>query len=196
MKIPSVRLGQKTTSTARFDPFNNRLSRDIRNSLAEAFVDALPELDKSRFRGTAEQWLANHLDDVYADYVHARLKRYHQVIDAIKLNRIQDAKLQGLIIWNHGLFFEFHEHFERIWHQTTGDDYQALKGLIQAAGVYIHLKFNHRKAAARLADKSSARIKRYSACLAFIANLDLLLKKLEALDIVAPQLISNPDQPE
>ena len=191
MKKQSVSSHPKKTSPARFDPFNSRLSRDIRNTLSEAFVDALLQVDKSRYQSTAEQWLARNLDDLHAGYIRDRLKRYDHVFDQIMINRINDAKLQTLIIWNHGLFFEVHEHLERIWQQTTGDEYQALKGLIQAAGVYIHLKFNRRPAAARLAIKSSDRIRKYSACLTFIANLKLLLDKLKNLDIIPPQL-ENP----
>jgi hypothetical protein len=191
MDKQSVSSHPKKTSPARFDPFNNRLSRDIRNTLSEAFVDALLQVDKSRYQSTADQWLARNLDDLYADYIQDRLKRYDRVFDQIMINRINDAKLQTLIIWNHGLFFEVHEHLERIWQKTTGDEYQALKGLIQAAGVYIHLKFNHRPAAARLAIKSSDRIQKYSECLTFIANLKLLLDKLKNLDIIPPQL-KNP----
>jgi hypothetical protein len=191
MKKQSVSSRPKKKSCARFDPFNNRLARDIRNTLSAAFVDAMLQVDKSRYQRTAEQWLARNLDDVYAGYIKDRLKRYGHVFDQIKLNRINDAKLQALIIWNHGLFFEVHEHLERIWQKTTDDEYQALKGLIQAAGVYIHLKFNHRPAAERLAIKSSDRIQKYSDCLTFIANLNLLLEKLKNLDIIPPQL-KNP----
>jgi hypothetical protein len=62
--------------------------------------------------------------------------------------------------------------------------------LIQAAGVYIHLKYDNRAAAERLAIKASARIRKYADCLAFIANLNLLLDKLKHLD-PAPPLLSN-----
>jgi len=179
---------------ARFDPFNSRLSRDIRNTLAKSFVDALLRLDDSLYRRAAGNWLAGNLDDESTGYIHDRLKRYDRALNQIKENRIKDAKLQALIIWNHGLFFEVHEHLERIWQTTTGDEYQALKGVIQAAGVYIHLKFNHRAPAETLAVKSSNRLQKYSDCLTFIANLNLLLDKLNNLD-PAPPLLTNPELP-
>jgi len=185
-------LRSEKTCAAHFDPFTSRLSRDIRNTLAESFVDALPQLDDSIYRRAAEQWLAENLGDESTGYIHDRLKRYDRAFNQIKENRIKDAKLQALIIWNHGLFFEVHEHLERIWQATTGDEYQALKGLIQAAGVYIHLKFNHRAPAGKLAIKSSNRIQKYSDCLTFIADLNLLLDKLNSLDPVPPQL-TNPE---
>lgn len=172
----------------RFDPFGNRLSRDIRNTLAESYVDALQQLDESVYRLVAEQWLAKNLDDEFAGYIQDRIKRYDRTFNQIQKTCSQDAKRQALIIWNHGLFFEVHEHLERIWQKTAGDEYQGLKGLIQAAGVYIHLKYDHPAAAEKLALKSSNRIRNYADSLTFIANLNLLLDKLETLDPTPPQL--------
>ncbi len=191
MEKQSASLPRKKSSPARFDPFNSRLSRDIRNTLAEAFVDALLQLDKFGYQHTAEQWFAKNLDDESSGYIQDRIKRYDRAFNQIKVNRIEDAKLQALIVWNHGLFFEVHEHLEQIWHQTAGDEYQALKGLIQAAGVYIHLEYKHRAAAEKLAVKSLDRIQKYGVCLNFIANLNTLLDKLKTLDAAPPQLHPN-----
>ena len=188
MKKHCVSSRREKISTSRFDPFNHRLSRDIRNSLAEAFVDALQAADKSCYQRTADQWLAKNLADAYAGYIQDRLKRYGDVLEQIKVNSINDAKRQVLVSWNHGLFFEVHEQLERIWLKTSGDEYQAIKGLIQAAGVYIHLEYDRRPAAEKLAAKSSDRIQKYADCLAFIANLNMLLEKLKNLDSAPPQL--------
>jgi hypothetical protein len=179
---------KRKSSPVIFDPFNNRLARDIRNTLSEAFVSALIKLDESEYRNTARKWFAGNLDDVYADYIQDRLGRYTQVFDNIKAKRINDAKIQALVIWNQGLFFEVHEHLERLWQQTSGDESQALQGLIQAAGVYIHLQFKHRQAAERLAIKASTRIQKFADCLPYIENLNLLLDKLQKLDGVPPLL--------
>ena len=62
--------------------------------------------------------------------------------------------------------------------------------MIQAAGVYIHLKYDNRAAAERLAIKSSIRIRKYADCLTFIANLNMLLEKLKNLDSAPPQLMN------
>lgn len=191
MKKKPASTHKRQSFPAVFDPFNNRLARDIRNTLSEAFVEALMALDKSEYQNIAQKWLAGNLDDVYAGYILDRLKRYAQVFEKININGINDAKIRMLVIWNHGLFFEVHDHLERLWQQTSGDERQALKGLIQAAGVYIHLKFNHRQAAERLAIKSSDRIQKYADCLSFIDDLNLLIDKLQNLDIVPP-LLKNP----
>jgi hypothetical protein len=176
-------------SSDHFDPFNNRLSRDIRNTLSEAIVEALNRVDRSPYRNTAAQWVADELDDIYVDYIQDRLKRYDQVFNNVNQNRINNPRHQALILWNQRLFFEVHEHLEQIWHKTTGDEHAALKGLIQAAGVYIHLEYNHLRAAEKLAIKSAERLQKNSGHLTFIGNLDMLLVKLKTLDEPPPQLI-------
>ena len=87
-----------------------------------------------------------------------------------------------------GFFFEFHDRVEGIWQEATGDRRQALKGLIKAAGVYIHSEFNHRQAVANLAQKSYILIRKYSHCLAVIENPDALLQALKNLDSHPPRL--------
>lgn len=99
-----------------------------------------------------------------------------------------DPLLQCLAIWNNGLFFEFHDHLEGIWKQATGDQRQALKGLIKAAGVCIHNEFGHQRAVTSLSAKSHSLILQYSHSLTFIKNLDVLAQKLKILDPVAPKL--------
>jgi len=174
-----------------FDPFNNRLARDIRNTLSQAFTEALMKFDKSEFQNAARKWLAGTIDGVYADYVKDRLERYRQAFEQIKANRINDPKIQAVVIWNHGLFFEVHDHLEHLWQQTAGDERLAFKGLIQAAGVYVHLELSRRQAAGRLAVKSADLIQKYADYLSFIGNLNLLTDKLHKLDSVPPLLESS-----
>jgi hypothetical protein len=156
----------------------------------------LMRLDPSEYQAAARKWLAGNPDGLYAGYIKDRLERYAQVFEQINANGISDAKVRGLAIWNQGLFFEVHDHLERLWQQAGGDEHQALKGLIQAAGVYIHLKLNHRRAAQRLAVKSSDRIQKYAGWLSFISNLNLLIDKLHSLDSVPPLLESPGLRPD
>ena len=176
----------------RFDPFDDRLARDIRNVLSEAFVEALAPLNQEVYLEAAGRWTLENLPAEYRDYILDRLQRYRRVFNQIRDNRSNDQLIRALVIWNHGLFFEFHDHLEGIWRNSTGDEHQALMGMIKAAGVYIHSEFNHQQAAERLAAKSIRLLNRYSHCLAFIANLDVLIKKLRNLDTVPPQL-KNPE---
>jgi hypothetical protein len=63
--------------------------------------------------------------------------------------------------------------------------------LIKAAEVFIHLDHNRQQAAKSLSIKSLNLIQRYSHCLTFITNLNVLKKRLENLDPVSPKL-ENP----
>ena len=172
----------------RFDPFNDRLSRDIRNHLSETFVESLAHLNRQACQDAAARWAPGSLPAKYRAYIRKRLQRYQRVFKQIQKQQLSDAHLRALVIWNHGLFFEFHDHLEGIWRYSAGDERQALKGLIKAAGVYIHKEFNHQRAAERLAAKSISLLSQYSQCLSFIANLNVLIEKLRNLDPVPPQL--------
>jgi hypothetical protein len=191
MKKPTASTPDIKRPTGKFDPFNNRLSRDIRNSLSEAFMVALSGGDPSAYREEADIWRGKNPSKVYLDYIQDRLQRYDRVFEQIKAGRLEDPVLQSLVIWNQGLFFEFHDHLEGIWKHSTGDQRQALKGLIKAAGVYVHNEFNHRQAVKSLSPKAYNLIRQYSHCLAFIENLDSILQRLKTLDSDPPRL-ENP----
>lgn len=191
MKRSPVPPHKKRRAADKFDPFTDRLSRDIRNTLSEAFIDALSRMEPSVYRAEAKIWRAKNPSEIYLEYIQDRLRRYDQVFKQVKAERLDDPLLQCLVIWNQGLFFEFHDHLEGIWIQATGDERQALKGLIKAAGVYIHNECGHQQAVESLSVKSLNLIQQYSHCLRFITNLDLVAQKLKSLDPVAPKL-ENP----
>jgi hypothetical protein len=191
MKKQTVQSGKRKTGADIFDPFNDRLSRDIRNSLSEAFVAALVRMEPSAYRKAADRWWTAKPADIYLTYIQNRLLRYDRVNEQIRANHIDDAILQLLPIWNNELFFEAHDHLERIWSRAVGEKREALKGLIKAAGVYIHLEYKRKKAVASLAAKSLDIIRRHSEALTFITNLDVLKEKLKNLDPVPPRL-ENP----
>ena len=191
MKKPPDSTPDRNKPVAKFDPFTNRLSRDIRNTLSEALMVALARMEPSAYRNEADGWLAQNPTATLVEYIQDRLRRYDCVFDQIKSGALNEPLLQSLVLWNNGLFFEFHDRVEGIWKQATGDRRQALKGLIKAAGVYIHSEFNHGQAVTRLAEKSYILIRQYSHCLAVIENLDALLKALKNLDSQPPRL-ENP----
>ena len=192
MKKQTSKMLESKTIAKTFDPFNDRLSRDIRNSLSEAFCTAVDQMKKIGYRDEAEKWLATNPGDVYCAYIQDRLVRYDRVFDKVRIRDLEDPFLQVLVIWNNELFFEVHEHLEPIWYRATGDQRQSLKGLIKAAGVYIHMERNHMQAAKSLSIKSLELIQQYHHCLTFISNLDMLMDKLKTLDPVPPKL-KNPE---
>ena len=191
MKGSTASYPDKKKPDGKFDPFNDRLSRDIRNTLSEAFMAALTRMEPSVYRDEADIWRAKNPSEIYLEYIQDRLQRFDRVLAQIKANHLDEPLLQSLVIWNNGLFFEFHDHLEGIWKQASGDERQALKGLIKAAGVYIHNESNHPQAVKSLSTKSYNLIRQYAYRLTFIKNLDALLQKLRALDPEPPRL-ANP----
>jgi hypothetical protein len=47
--------------------------------------------------------------------------------------------------WNEQRYYEAHDVLEHIWLDTTSDDANYFKGLIQAAGGFVHLQHHHRQ---------------------------------------------------
>ena len=191
MKRSPASTPNKKIAAGKFDPFSDRLSRDIRNTLSEAFIDALSRMEPSAYRDEAGIWRAKNPSEIYLEYIQNRLQSYDQVFKQIKVNQLVDPLLRSLVIWNNGLFFEFHDHLEGIWIQATGDKKQALKGLIKAAGAYIHNEYGRQEAVKSISVKSHNLIRQYSHGLTFITNLDVLIQKLIALDPIPPRL-ENP----
>ena len=179
---------KKIQRHGRFDPFTDRTARDIRNSLSEALVKTIGAKSPAAYLNVARQWREQNLSFLHAAYIDDRLLRYDQVFNVIATDDITDPLQQALIIWNHGLFFEFHDHLEAVWKSASGDRRQVLKGLIKAAGVYIHLQQDHQQAARSLSQKAYALLKQYSHCLTFMANSETLLNKLKTIDPDPPQL--------
>ena len=183
-------MGVETSN--KFDPFADRTARDIRNTLSEAFVTALGEMDPSEYLNAARKWQSLNLAQHYLRYIDTRLQRYDFVFKTIRTDQITDAFHRAVIIWNQNLFFEFHDHLEEIWHSASGDERQALKGLIKAAGVYIHLEQNHLPAARSLAMKAYDLLYQFAHCLPFIANYDTFLEKLKNCELAPPRLEFSP----
>jgi len=179
---------KKLQSYGRFDPFTDRTARDIRNSMSEAFVATISARNPAAYLNVARQWRKQNLSPLHADYIDDRLLRYERFFDGIAADDITDPLQQALIIWNQGLFFEFHDHLEAIWKSAIGDKRQALKGLIKAAGVYVHLEHHHLRAAKSLAMKSYDLLRQFPHCLAFIANYETLLEKLKNCEPTPPRL--------
>ena len=171
-----------------FDPFEDRMSRDIRNTLSDAFVKSLASLNPSLVEEKARVWLTGNLESFYTDYIRDRQFKYRRVFAQIRQDGINDPLQQVILLWNEALFFELHDHLEDIWAGESGDRRRALQGLIKAAGVYIHLEYHRRQAAEKLARKANELVKRYSHDLAFITNLQDIVDRLGDIDLNPPIL--------
>lgn len=162
----------------RFDPFNDRKARDIRNSLSEALVAQLTRKAENAVTATAASWLERENGPVYRDYIQGCLETYGKAAARIESSQLDDPRIQAVELWNHGLFFELHELLETIWHGARGNERTGLKGLIQAAGSYVHLQRPNLKAAAGLARRACTNLEAGRDALGFIDNLDELLRHL------------------
>ncbi len=171
-----------------FDPFNDRTARDIRNTLSSALVSQLGDGIKPSVDHVAHRWLSEVRLDIYRAYINRRLKRYHSVIAAIEQKQVRETRFQAVELWNAELFFEVHELLETVWHGCQGGERKALKGLIQAAGVYVHSQRNNLKAAMGLARRARENIEAEPSHLMFIQNLTQLIEHLANPKIAPPKL--------
>ena len=175
-----------------FDPFQDRLSRDLRNELSAALAQGLAEDDPAPVRQVADRYLAMGLPSCYNAYLLDRLERYGQALESIRRNGYDDALHRGMVLWDLGLFFEVHEVLEEAWHKATGGEKKILQALIRAAGVYIKLEYGYKEAAAKMAARAVEVLEKERQAVPAGINLALLLQKLKALDPLPPRLLAPP----
>ncbi len=173
-----------------FDPFNDRLARDIRNRLTRTLVGHLATCDLAPVRREAATLLATlALATHHRAYIDDRLRRYEAACAAIRTDNLRDPFRRALVLWNQGLFFEFHEIIEEIWHNTRNDpEKQALQALIRAAGVYVHLAAGRPQVAARMAAKATSGLIAHGPALPVPLNLAPLIRALAQLQPLPPPL--------
>lgn len=172
----------------RFEPFQDRLSRDIRNELSAALPLALAQHDLAPVRSVAARYLQQGLAAPYVAYIEARLAGYAEALAIIGRTKVEDALNQALVLWDLGLFFEVHEILEQAWHGAQGADKEILQALIRAAGFYIKGEYGYFEAGAKMAARAVAALeKNRQGCPGF--DLDRLLESLRKLDPVPPKLL-------
>ncbi|MBU0482934.1 MAG: DUF309 domain-containing protein [Proteobacteria bacterium] len=171
-----------------FDPFEDRLSRDIRNNLSNALMVALTELDLRPVREKAETYLSSNPESIYRDYIKDRLARYDQALAKIKQDKINEPFFRALVLWDQELFFEVHELLETLWLSATGAEKEILQAMIRAAGMYIHLAHGNRQGAQKMADKALKAFAKNRDKIPPFPGFNLLLAKLEELDPTPPRL--------
>jgi len=172
----------------RFEPFQDRLSRDIRNELSAALPQALSQNDLAPVQAVAARYLQQSLATPYVDYVETRLAGYAQALEIIARTGAEDALARALVFWDLGLFFEVHEILEQAWHGTQGAEKEILQALIRAAGFYIKGEYGYLEAGAKMAGRAIAALeKNRQACTGFA--LDTLLESLRKRDPVPPKLL-------
>ncbi len=175
----------------RFDPFSDRTSRDVRNSLSRSFAEAVEKSDPETYRTLARNLAEMLPPGEIADYAEDRLRRFERAFSEIRELEGRALFDSAIVLWNHGLFFEFHECLEKVWQGSSGKSREALKGLIQAAGFYIHMERGRKDTAMRLGAKAVRLISENREGIRSVANLDTLVERLATGDSEPVQLRSG-----
>lgn len=136
-----------------FNPFEDRLSRDIRNDLSSGFAKAIETGESKLLKETLEKYRTLAPDNCYLHYILERETKYQKALAEIG-NKIDAPIAQAVVLWNHGLFFEVHEVLEHAWYSAEGQMKATLQALIRAAGVYIKLEYKFVDSAVRIAAKA------------------------------------------
>ena len=174
-----------------FDPFQDRVARDIRNTLSTAFLAALKDQHSAPFEAAGRHLLQQGISEGKRTYILDRLSSYRKCLAEIQQKKIKTILEQAFILWDEGLFFEVHEILEGLWIEAEGRQKSALQGLIRAAGFYILMESGRRQGAEKMAAKAVQALQSDLAALPYFPSPALLLAKLRDLDPVPPKLLSH-----
>lgn len=163
-----------------FDPFEDRLCRDIRNRLSEHFLTAVQAQDRDILINFAHTQKQKTLDPHHLNYIDDRIKRYEKVLN------LADSESRGpypmaKLLWDQKLFFECHEWLEPFWINAAGPDKKALQALIRAAGAYVLLEANRISGAHKSAQKAIALLQEYKSQIPALFKPDQLIQALKNL---------------
>lgn len=100
-------------------------------------------------------------------FICRKAKAYLKVISRMKSgserfdDKLQDKVRVGVMLFNHGFFFECHEFLEEIWLNEKGREKSFLKGLIHACVAFYHLEYENIKGAVKYLKGSSVKLKEF-----------------------------------
>ena len=178
----------KTGSASTFDPYESRPARQLRNRLSTVFVRAVETGEFAGLEKEAERICPADADPAGRAFACERMERYRRAFDRIRAEGTADPVQRAVLLWNEGLFFEVHEILERVWNDEQRWRKEALRGLIQAAGVFVHRERGAGEAAANLAARAASHLRRHRRKLDEIGNVEELVEALEDPGKPAPVL--------
>ena len=175
--------------TKQFNPFEDRLSRDIRNDLSETVIELLASGSIAGAEEIAAGYRQQNLATYYLDYIDERLRRYMLALETLP----EDCTLldQAAVFWDLELFFEVHEILEPAWMEATGDQKRLLQALIRSAGVYINLELGYEQRARKISTKALPVLKELQQELIGSIDGEALIAALESLPVKPPRLRSR-----
>lgn len=171
-----------------FNPFEDRLSRNIRNDLSAGLAIAVETGNGDALAETMAKYRQQPLSRCYLTYLEDRSSRYETALKAINAGII-DPIQRSVILWNLGLFFEVHEVLEHAWHTAEGNMKQTLQALIRSAGVYIKWEYGFHDSARRIAAKAIPVLEENRAILEDYFKPEKLISALAAPDMSPPKLL-------
>lgn len=178
--------------TSEFNPFTDRLSRDIRNELSVSLPKAIEMRSLEPVQIVADRFLAGPLPAPHLQYINSRLQNYADALNRLPANT-DDYMSIAIILWDLQLFFEVHEILEPEWIEAQGDKKLLLQALIRAAGVYINLELGYRDRAAKIASKAIPVLIRFQQELQKDLNAEKLIAALQELAPIAPRICLKTD---
>jgi len=172
-----------------FDPFEKRNCRDIRNNLGTFFVKAIQTRQIQLFQTCIKPQLTKDSENHIKDYIQNRMDCLEKILIQMETFEIQPDNLFSIavILWNHKLFFEFHEWLEKKWLTAEGHYKKALQAMILAAVVYELLLYKRVLPAKKVAAKAVLIFKQQRDRIPVPFDPDLFIRKLTALDPVPPK---------
>jgi hypothetical protein len=176
-------------NTQGFQPFEDRLSRDIRNELSEGLAIAIETGKHDTLEATKDKYRQQPLAEHYRAYLEDRCHRYDQALAAIAANSVTDPIQRGCILWNLDLFFEVHEVLEHAWYSASGPMKLTLQALVRSAGVYIKREYGYFDSATRIAGKAVAVLTENKALLMDYFDPQILIEALPNGDAPPPLLL-------
>ena len=99
---------------------------------------------------------------------------------------MDETLLEGLTLFNAGMYFEAHEVWEHLWRRTEGGPRLFYQGLIQAAVGLHHLQNGNRAGARGQLQKALAKLELHSADYLRIDNGQLVEQIRRVLDSLEP----------
>jgi len=180
----------------KFDPFENRLCRDVRNHLGHCLIQGITNRETTRFDHEANAYLSNETQDHIKAYTTHRSQGLKKVLARMEMLKVgpRDYLCIAMILWNLELFFEFHEWLEQKWLTASGDNRKAIQALILSAVVYEQLTYGRTGPAKKTALKVISLLNQYGHLISDRLDIDLLITPLSVLDPVPPKF-SLLDQP-
>ena len=139
-----------------FNPFEDRIDRDVRNLLGSAFIDALHKGDPAPVAQAVSDLERATLPDPAQRYIKARYHRYIVVLEQVSSNPLLGADIYATagLLWDESLFFECHEWLEQNYRAVQGQEKKVLQAMIRTAGTFELLAYNRKKAAVSVAAKA------------------------------------------